>query len=275
MESMDNLINEAIEEELGVSETVSKTTEKISAFVLENVKKQPKKKISDGIQTNTFRFKHDVFGETIHFDFVNTYFSDVNVYFAYRKKYPKKPNRYTPDTETIHIETDFINEWHNAETLEGALQHELEHLFQNFNAGYARPKTNQYRTSVANAENKDNVVALVSRAIYFSEEREIYAFANQSYQTLMNMDGDPLENVDKTNIYTAYNAVKDGKAFIEKYAEEPYLEKMLEVYDTTLARLMEHLEWAEKEYAKYIGRVVVKVRKDKPRKDIETDVDFF
>jgi hypothetical protein len=35
------------------------------------------------------------------------------------------------------------------------------------------------------------------------------------------------------------------------------------------------LEWAEKEYAKYIGRVVVKVRKDKPRKDIETDVDFF
>lgn len=271
---MDDLIFESIKEELGVSDEITKVTDEISNIISENVEKQPKMKLADGIQTNTFKFKHNVFNTVVSFEFKNNYFSDVKIYFAYRKKYGMKPNKYIPDTNTIRIETDYINGWHDPEALEGALQHELEHLFQDFNAGYSREKTKQYNLAAGNFNNQNNAVQLISKAIYYSEERELYAFANQAYQFLMRIDSDPREEIKNTKIYSGYGILKDALEFLRKNVGNKSIDSLLSKFGTTNRKLSEHCRWAVKEYAKYIGRVIVKTEKDKTDNSIQEGVDL-
>lgn len=264
----DTLISEAIEEELGISDQVATAASDVANYVLDNVKTQQKHKIKPGISTNTFKFSRKIFGQAVNFQIRNIYFSDTKEYFAYRKQYSKEANRYSADTNTIHIEVDYINGWHDRETLEGSLQHELEHLFQNVSAGYALNKTNQYKTASANFSNNQSAIRLVSQMIYFSEEREIYAFANQAYQYLIDNRINPRENIVNTKLYKAYTVLKKGVSFLEQNKDNEKLERLLSQFDTSFQRLYEHCQWAVKEYAKYIGRVIVKSEKDRIAKGV-------
>lgn len=256
-------IFESINEELGIADEVSKSACQISDFVLENVGKQAKSRVKSGIFTNTFKFKRKIFGQDINFEIKNMYFSDSKQYFAYRKSYKKNANGYFPSTNTIHIEVDYINGWHDRETLEGAIQHELEHIFQDVNAGYSRPKTRQYKLASANYAKKDSVINLISRMVYFSEESEIFAFANQAYQALMEKNSTPRENIEKTKLFFAYQTLKKGVDFLEKESENDAIDKIVAEFGITKEKLMEKCKWAIKECVKYIGRVIVKSEKDK------------
>lgn len=267
-------IFEAINEELGISDEVAKEAYRISDIVLKNTEKQEKKRICPGVFTNTFRFSRKVFDETVNFVITNTYFSDSKLYFAYRKKYPKRANSFNHENATISIQVDYINGWHDMESLEGALQHELEHIFQNVNAGYAPQKTKQYKLASANYANKDSVISLVSRIVYFSEEREIFAFANQAYQALMDRDSSPREDIENTKLYFAYKTLKKGVDFLEKSKDNKNIDNLLSKFDTTTRKLLEHCQWAVKECAKYIGRVIVKSEKDKLTKGLEEGVEY-
>lgn len=267
-------IFEAINEELGIANEVSNAAYKISSFVLDNVCKQEKSRIKPGIFTNTFMFKRKIFGQDINFEIKNMYFSDSKQYFSYRKLYKKNANGYFSSTNTIHIEVDYINGWHDRETLEGAIQHELEHIFQNVNAGYAPQKTKQYKLASANYANKDTVINLISRIVYFSEEREIFAFANQAYQALMEKSSTPREDIEKTKLYFAYETLKKGVDFLEKESENDAIDKIVAEFGITREKLTEKCRWAVKECAKYIGRVIVKAEKDKIVRGLEEGVEY-
>lgn len=269
---MDKLILESIEEELGIADEITNATNEISDIVLSNVEKQNRIKVTNGVQTNTFRFKRDIFGKTISFEFKNNYFSDVKVYFAYRKQYKPRPNKYIPESNTIRVETDFINGYHDTETLEGAIQHELEHLFQDFNAGYETKKSDQYNLASANFGNKDDSIKLVSKIIYYSEEREIYGFANQAYQALMHSGNNPREEIKNTKLYNAYQTLKTGLKFLKEKGSDKIINRLLLKFGTTNRRLSEHCQWAIDECIKYIGRVIVKSEKDRMFNDLKEGV---
>lgn len=267
-------IFEAIDEELGIANQVSNAACQISSFVLDNVCKQEKSRVKPGIFSNTSRFKRKIFGQDINFEIKNMYFSDSKQYFAYRKLYKKNANGYFSSTNTIHIEVDYINGWHDRETLEGAIQHELEHIFQNVNAGYAPQKTKQYKLASANYANKDSVISLVSMIVYFSEEREIFAFANQAYQALMDRDSSPREDIENTKLYFVYITLKKGVDFLEKESENYEINKIVAEFGMTREKLTEKCRRAVKECAKYIGRVIVKAEKDKLTKGLEEGVEY-
>lgn len=258
---MEKEIFEAIQEELGISDKVTEEVDKVADIVLKNVEKQPKQKIKDGIFTNTFRFKKQIFDREINFDIKNDYFSDVKIYFTYRKKYRKRPNKYERNTNTIYIETDYINGWHDRETLEGALQHEFEHIFQNINQGYNSVKDEDYKTAARNYMSNDTALQTIARTIYFTDENEIYAFANQSYQALMQTDESPRDYIKYTKLHQAYTSVKSGLEYLKNNRHSSSV--VLRDFNTTADNLIKRCEWAIPKYQKYIGRIIVKAEKDK------------
>lgn len=269
---MDALILEKIEEELGISDEVTRYAEEVSDLVLRNIQTQPKIKVVNGLQTNTFRFKQRLFDTDVNFEIKNNYFSDVKFFMQYRKNHRPQPNKYKHDSNTIRIEVDYVNGWHDHERLEGAIQHELEHLFQDFKKGYHREETIQYNTASANYSNKNETIRLVSQIIYFSEGREIYAFANQAYQMLMEEGIDPRDAIKNTNLYKGYSVLKNGETFLMEHSGDKGINLLLSKFDTNNARLLKHCQWAIDEYAKYIGRVIVKVEKDKLDEDLNEGV---
>lgn len=267
----DKLINEAVQEELGIADEVTKYANDISTFVLNNVETQHREQISSGVFTNTFRFKRKVFGTEIGFYIKNLYFCNSKTYIVYRKKHSKKGNKFSDKDKTIYIETDYINGWHDRRSLEGTIQHELEHIFQDFKQGYHKEKDNSYYLASANYNNKNNTVQLISRIIYYTEEREIYAFANQAYQAMM--WDDSLE-VEDTPLYKVYTTLKDGLSFLTSNINNDNIANLLAKFDTKPADLIKRCEWAANKYAKYIGRVIVKVEKDKKREEIAEGVEY-
>lgn len=258
---MEKEIFESIQEELGIADKVTEQANKVSEIILKNVSTQPKQKIKDGISTNTFCFKRQVFNKEIGFNIKNNYFSDVKLYYAYRKKYRKRPNKYERNTDTIYIEVDYINGWHDRETLEGALQHEFEHIFQNINQGYDSVKSEEYKTAAKNYLSNDTALQTIAKTIYFTDENEIYAFANQSYQALMQTDETPREYIKYTKLYQAYTSIKNGLEYLKNNGQK--ISDILKDFNTTVDNLSKRCEWAIPKYQKYIGRIIVKAEKDK------------
>lgn len=274
---MDKLILEAIQEELGIADTVVETTNRVVSLVEENIKTQDRRKITNGVETNTFRLSTNFKFEPVVFEIKNMFFSDVNAYFAYRKKYKPSPNRYVADTNTIKIEVDYVNGWHDRERFEGAIQHELEHLFQDHNAGFKKEKSSQYRLASANYNNKQSTIQLVSKMIYFSEDREIYAFYNQAYQALMDNsnDFDCRKAITETNLFKAYTTLKKGLKFLDVNVNNAEIDNLLLKFGTNSNKLRKRVDLAIKEYARYIGRAIVKVEKDKLNRSIENGDDVI
>jgi hypothetical protein len=108
--------------------------------------------------------------------------------------------------------------------------------------------------------------------IYYSEEREIYAFYNQAYQTLIEIGDkfDPRNAIFGTKLYKGYELLKRGKEYLLSNTNNRSIDRLLSKFGTTNRKLLEHVEWAIKEYATYIGRAIVKAEKDYKKESIDS-----
>ena len=264
----DALINEAVDEELGISDEVSNLAMKLAMAVEKNINKLPKQKISNGFFTNTFRFNISTFNRPIAIKVKNFFFGDKKIYADIRLKQPKGVNIFKKEDTTLEMFFDYINNKPYSEDFYGAFYHELMHIFQDVKSGGGYKNRPNYSLAASNAFSKSKGVRTISEIIYYATDKEIYAFAGQAYQGIMNMDlfNSPYSNVREaivdTKLYNGYTKLKNGIVFLEKYKDNTNLHTLLKQFEVTYHQIYEHCEWAIKEYAKYIGRVIVKAEKD-------------
>ena len=280
---MDNLILEAIQEELGVSNDVASLSDKIADVVLQNAQKLPRNRIEAGISTNTFKIPlKNVFGVGLTIKVTNTFFGDRRYFAAYREKKPRGANIYSKDEGTLDMYFDYINEEPVSENFYGSFYHEFKHIFQDVKSGGGYKQRPNYQMSVWGINHKNEMIKTVSEIVYYATEKEIYAFAGQAYEAIMHMDffnsayNDVREAVLDTNLYMAYEKLKQGMAYLSSHKGNDTLTNVLNKFGVNFNQIEEHCEWAIKEYAKYIGRVIVKCEKDLFEKRLNegTMVDF-
>lgn len=264
----DSLITESIKEELGVSDEVSRLSFKTSSAVFSNAAKFPKSKIAPGVSTNTFKSSLNAFGKKITIKVVNTYFGDANRFREYRQDHPKSPNIYTKENDLLTFHVDYINEKPLPEDFYGAFYHEFQHLFQDVKSGNGYKTRPEYNLAISNFKSKHKPIRTISEIIYYSSEKEIYAFAGQAYESMLNFDfgqssySNVHDAIADTKLYNAYTQLKNGMVFLENHKDNQNLHTLLKQFNTNYNQIYKHCQWAVKQYAKYIGRVIVKAEKD-------------
>lgn len=264
----DRLISEAVTEELGISDKVTQIAERISNAVYENALSRPRKKVQSGIFENIFTFNIKDFGDAIKVVCHNMYFGDRNIYAKVRTEYSRRPNKYNSKTKTLDMHFDFVNNRIMGEYLYGAFQHELEHIFQGFMSNGNTKRYPSYGLAAKNINSSSKGIKTISEILYYSTAKELYAFANQAYQAIMHMDniaevyGDIRNAIADTNLYSGYRKLKRGMNFLTKNKDNPNFQNALQNFDITCNHIVKRCEWAVGEYAKYIGRVIVKCEKD-------------
>lgn len=271
----ENLITEAIKEELGISEDVTSIADELSSMVYDNIDKHPKQKLDNGYATNQFVIHKNIFGQNYTIRCINWFFGDTNIYRTIRSQKPRGENVYKRDTHEIIMNFDWLNGRILGEHLYGAFQHELMHIFQDFKSeGDMQPK-DSYKLAVANFNSKNETIRDVSRLIYYSYEKELYAFANQAYQGIIHMDnlravyGEVRNAIVDTNLYQTYQKIKELYEKIKKYPNKESINKLLLRFGTKYPQFCERCEYIIKQYAKYIGRVIVKAEAD-----LRTDIPY-
>ena len=151
----------------------------------------------------------------------------------------------------------------------------MKHVFQDVRSGDGYKNRPNYQTAATNFNSKSVPIKTISEIIYYATDRELYAFAGQAYAAIMSMDfskspyTDVREAIMDTNLYKGYQKLKNGKDFLNKNRTNEKLNTLLQQFAVNFNQILEHCEWAIKEYAKYIGRVIVKSEKDILERDIQ------
>lgn len=272
----DALINEAVDEELGISDEVSNLAMKLAVVLEDNVNKVPKTKKSPGVFYNVITFPlKNVFGSPLTIKSTNFFFGDTKIYAGFRGNNPKPNNIYSEKENMLQMNFDFINNKTFPEDFYGAFYHELKHMFQDVKRGSGYKKRPNYQTAAWGINNKNECIKIVSNIIYYATDRELYAFAGQAYEGIMNLNftngvyDNVRDAVIDTKLYNGYIKLKEGMNYLIEHENDTLLTTVLKKFGVNFHQIYEHCEWAIKEYAKYIGRVIVKAEKDIEERNVK------
>ena len=223
----DNLISEAIQEEMGISDEVDSLALLLSNTVLNNIKRIPRSKVAPGISISTFKIPlKSGFGQGLVVKVVNTFFGDKEIYAEYRLQTPKKANIYKKKDNTLEMHIDYINEMPNSENFYGAFYHELKHLFQDVKSfGQIKNRPN-YQTSAWGIRHENETIRTVSEIVYYGTDKELRAFTGQAYEGLMHMDifnspySEVRDAIIDTKLYQGYLKLKGALTFLQRLRRE-------------------------------------------------------
>lgn len=265
---MDKLLLESLQEELGVADAVRDTAFTISTRLMDFIGKYHRKKIANGVSTNVFKWSEPFQNKKINIRAENYYFSNKDVMSEYRKKFKKPGNRYDYQEKTLNIYTDFLNDTTNSWNLTGSIQHELEHMYQDFMKGDHISNTNLYKfgTEFFNSNYPD--IKELAQAVYYSEDKEIYALANQCYRYLHDsVDysdyGVYLKAAEQTPLYKAYINMKNTLQRLNNDMAAPKYNGLWKRLGVTREELFNRINIGHNKIIKYIGRAIAKAVKDK------------
>lgn len=276
---MDKLLLESVQEELGVADNVRDTAFTITTHLLGFNGKYDRKKLTNGVSTNTFKWSESFQNEKINICAENYYFSDKKTMTEYRKNFKKPSNRYDYKEKTLKIYTDFVNDTTNSWNLNGSIQHELEHLYQDFMKGEHINNTNLYNFGVNFFNSGNPELKELAQAVYYSEDKEIYALANQCYRYLYDsLDysdyGTYLKATEQTPLYKAYTKMKNTLQRLNGDMATPKYDGLWKRLGITSEVLCRRVNFGYKKIIKYIGRAIVKAAKDKKETIERNDTHF-
>lgn len=254
-------IVQELNEELGISQLVSDTTNILISDISKDAKKQPYSDVKNGCLKNYTLFgkKYNVF---------------YTLYFFETMKDKEKTQNNNPGRSTkkndIYVSVCYIKEINKYIDYDGTTQHELEHVYQIVKSKkyLLTPQSVPiYQTAVnliTNGISKQNFYeTLVGFTVYYNNKFEKDAFANDIYRTIIdNPQKEPMETVKKTDTYS--NIV-----LIEKYMESDSIFTRQIIENIVFKNFNKHYKWwyniAKKvvnNYKTKIGKILAKAHKD-------------
>jgi len=254
-------ITQEINEELGISQLVTNTTNILINNIVKNSKSIPNNSIKQGClkQYNLFGEKYDVFYTLYFFNTIKE-----------KEEFSYIDAGNTTNNKEIHVIICYIKEINKYIDYKGSTQHELEHTYQIIKSGkyLLTPQNITTYTKAKNLitigiTNNNLFEALVGFTVYYNNRFEKDGYANDIYRQIIdNKFKNPIDIVKKTDTF-------NNILIIEKYLNNDsiYVKQVIDnIVSNTFGK---HYKWwynmaknVVKNYKTKIGKIIVKAQKD-------------
>ena len=269
MEAIKEELKNAINEELSISLTVSNEAN----VVIREIEKM----ISDAEQCEseipctkkkTFTFERNFIGVNVCFNvFYYNFISKESLFSANGKyDYLSSYSYKVLNKWYVGIRCYGVSGGLSKDDLSDSVQHELEHIFQGEKGnGKITEPSQKYFNIAANLSNSDEDKRRIAEILYISTDYEQDAFVNGLYANLLSKKS-PIPYWGDIKDSEAYAWLKKLDSNIEyindNYKRDSIYEKSHE-FGLSLDKLIKIAEQAKRRLLSKIGKVLIKVRKDK------------
>ena len=262
------LLEEVLNEELGVSEDVLKATKQLIGGIKEIVK------ASNLEFSNTNMYTQDCEGKLNLGEKYVVRFEVTIVYYANKKVYKENCNifndvSYDNWTNTIHVCIDVVNKVFDVAGTEGLIQHELTHAYQTLlrlDKEYEIEVSDSYYAAAEHWQGKnDENLSAASLVVYFMNEGELSANANELYplflKSFQNNGTDYYPVLAETFFYKSILKVRDLNKRIETQGRD-ILTKSSKILNVPVGKLANMCSVFPKRAMAFISKVLAKAKKD-------------
>lgn len=258
MELFEQIV-QAVNEELGISDLVSQTTDNLISMVDKRIAKN-----SEGQQQGEIKGV-SLFGVKV--DVQYTVFVVKTAKDAESVKC-LWPGRYSEFHKVLIITLVYIMDEDRFVDFAGTAQHELEHVYQSEiikKSLISAPKTKKIYKAATNLMKRGGYnEQIVGYSVYYANKFERDAYENSLYRTIMdNPTQDPLEVVKRTTLYNNLRIINNQLENIT-----PYLTQLIE--NICMDNFGKHFNWWKNltkkmisNYLTKIGKVIAKAEKDR------------
>lgn len=270
-------INKMIKEEMGVNSRVINSSFEIYSLIEKSFQEAKSIVVDDGVGQRNGNVKYDFEGKILDIQYFILNFRDRK----YMEKYAEAKG-INNDAKSIVLYNKRKNEnkyvlngiWlygvsisgtiQKSELLDG-IQHELEHVYQQFKMGNDFGKEDVIGYVNDGLKSSDPFEFNVANLVYMSFKYEQEGFANGLYAYCAS---DPTHYNDRFLSSPAYKKLlqlKEGRKFLEENISDEHLAKVLEKYKVlgiTQENILRKLDKTINECIRRFGRVFCKVMKD-------------
>lgn len=276
-------LRKVIKEELSINNDVMVATNSLARNVVDDVMSnfktmakslKPGIKVYDGSGRYTVIFNGHVVKISIGVKYFH--FSNKEIYETY--KYEIDCNYATSSSDGrynfINLYCYGINGTPNITEIKASLQHEIEHLYQ-ANRGDKKISTfdKVYDIAARNLFNKGNKALMyLSNIIYYSYEYEQDGYVNGLYSELINNENPTprWEDIKESSAYVGIMVLRKSLRIIEKNREKKSVtDTALNNFSMDVETIISMGKKAEKRFLQKIGKVLIKVRKDREEKGVK------
>lgn len=254
-----------IKEELGILQDVYNEALRVYDLILQDLPNRPKEKNSNGFIAQKGNVKSEIDGHVF------------NISYCYRNILNKETIDDYGEENLVTGGSAYLGKYRvicnvNFYGISGTIvknkaieviQHELEHILQEFRSQKTIPNNSFYAKMRNDMESSDANRQKIGRLIYGCLKSEQEGFINGLYSFCM-VDDNTTPPYDYSNIKNS----EAGKLYIEivsifdELKTDQQLQNILKEYKWSVKKVEKHIE----NFIKRIGRVLIKVNKDKLEK---------
>jgi len=254
-------IVQAVNEELGISDLVTKTANNIFSMIAKDKKGKP---LIGNKKTGSIKGVN-LFGKAIDINY-KLYFVDTN---EEAKSLPIKwSGGYDDDNKALNTTVVYVRDENRYIDYGGTLQHEIEHAYQTSKHGKnLLTKTSSkkiYNAAHRLTNSRDYFEQVVGYSVYYANKFERDAHENSYYRVIMdNPSEDPFEIIKGTSVYKNLMIINN-----QLNNDTPYFIQSVE--NICMTNFGKHFNWWKNltkrminDYLTKIGKVIVKAKKDR------------
>lgn len=279
-ESLKGSIRSVIKEELSINSYVlSKSSEivgKICKDIYENFKENAiavkpgiKRYKSNFVEFLEYNGNHKLYVKVNYFHFATNNIYDANKYSIncdYATSFSMK------GIYDITVYCYGIGGTVNKAVVQSNVQHELEHIFQEMSGSKKIGEFDEvYALAQKNLFSEDKATMYASNLIYYSYAFEQDGYVNSLYAELIDKD-EPMprwEDIKDTSAYVALSMIRKALRVVEKNKSNNKILNAVQQYGFAVEDLLKQGKTAEKRLLTKIGKVLIKIRKDKEAQGIK------
>lgn len=259
------LINESINEELGISKDVTNTCYEILDKIETTIDTyNDYQSFTNGMYYGNTILDLEIFGTPIKlylYIFKANNMSDIK---RLRSFVGNKINGVSNfDNRTIKLTVNVINGRFDENGLITTLQHELHHFYEDTKRGYHKGFDNLYVIAtkvIANQSLNIKIDVDLAKIIYLLHPKEVRAYENSAYiYCVNNAEYVVYDSLKKTELF---NIIKTVDKLYDNIVNEPGFEKSLHRFGLTRNKFEKLFSSGRNLVINSIGRVIVKVQQE-------------
>lgn len=265
-EELDKYVTEAYH----ISDDIENTSIDLSKKIVDNIKKNDKNKVGDGIWEIKGTFEYAAFENnmTIKYTCYNFLNNDV-----YNNKIGtiKQFNGIDTHSKLFNLTVISISGRILPSTLNETIQHELHHLYQSImSKSHFNDSGNLYNFSVKNIRNNNEYMSKISWIIYLSRKFEIEAASNGTYAYIVkqlsnNNSSSISEFIQYTQLWNNINDLNILKGEISNNTNNVELLdaiKQFSFYHININKLINLCDTSIQLMKRKLGEITFRIKKD-------------
>ena len=259
--SMDKELNEAVNEELGISKDVENAVKSVSEIIKDYIEKYPVDYSKNDFFFEDATLPISLFGENMKLFLKIYFFKDYN---SWRKNYGiiRELYQYVNGKKEIIITIVVVNRDIISNTFSTKLAHKIRHALQYNKTKKRLLHSSKYYQNVYD-KTGSQINGIVGEIIYLSSKYEQEAYGEEMYNELM-YSSEPIDFVYKScNGWAAYERLKKLIKILEANRNNAYLANDISKRGYSFDKFLKKVNNAKHRFLKRLARAIVQVKKDR------------